>query len=204
MSRRHAPQCHRPRQLDRLAIFLPRSRSGAELTESGPGSRAGATRSPTSTQVARSCRAAPRDRRLGRSRRHSTSLALQRGSGRFESARVSRIRRADAPDEGTPANARECPRMTGGYFTDNTNTRVAGISAKPSDGLEPSTPSLPSWNRAGMHGHGRVTAATKAPQTSGTRRRLLARVWTLVDALMFASRSHAMSTASTTRMTEAF
>ena len=36
--------------------------------------------------------------------------------------------------------------------------------AKPSDGLEPSTPSLPSWNQAGTRGHGRVIATTKAPQ----------------------------------------
>src|SRR4051794_12222330 len=33
---------------------------------------------------------------------------------------------------------------------------------KPSDGLEPSTPSLPSWNQVGKRGHARVTAGTKA------------------------------------------
>ena len=35
---------------------------------------------------------------------------------------------------------------------------------KPSDGLEPSTPSLPSWNNGGKRRHVRVTAGTKAPQ----------------------------------------
>jgi hypothetical protein len=39
---------------------------------------------------------------------------------------------------------------------------------RPSDGLEPSTPSLPSWNQAGNSGHERVLAGTKAPQTEGT------------------------------------
>jgi hypothetical protein len=32
-----------------------------------------------------------------------------------------------------------------------------GVAGKPSDGLEPSTPSLPSWARRGKRGHGRVT-----------------------------------------------
>src|SRR5919106_4709241 len=61
---------------------------------------------------------------------------------------------------------------------------------KPSDGLEPSTPSLPSWDRRGNRGHDRVTAGTKAPQTEGIRRRRVTRAWTRVDALMFAPRSH--------------
>jgi len=36
--------------------------------------------------------------------------------------------------------------------------------SKPSDGLEPSTPSLPFSDRGGKRGHGRVTPGTKGPQ----------------------------------------
>ncbi len=36
------------------------------------------------------------------------------------------------------------PRVTGVYHLDKTNSGSSGLSAKPSDGLEPSTPSLPS------------------------------------------------------------
>jgi hypothetical protein len=44
--------------------------------------------------------------------------------------------------------------------------RSPGYSrGKPSDGLEPSTPSLSSWDRRRKRGHDRVTAGTKAPQT---------------------------------------
>jgi hypothetical protein len=48
---------------------------------------------------------------------------------------------------------------------DNRTWRFAGDSTKTSDGLEPSTPSLPSWARQGKRGHGRVSATTKALQT---------------------------------------
>jgi hypothetical protein len=64
--------------------------------------------------------------------------------------------------------------------------------AKPSDGLEPSTPSLPSWARRGKRGHGRVTKATKAPQTKRIRHGDVTRAWTRVNRLMFAPRSHAL------------
>ena len=43
----------------------------------------------------------------------------------------------------------------------------AGAFVKPSDELEPSNPSSPSWNSGGTRGHARVTAATKAPQVEG-------------------------------------
>jgi hypothetical protein len=43
----------------------------------------------------------------------------------------------------------------------------AGAYAKPSDGLEPSTPSLPFSDRGGKREHGRVIAATKVPQADG-------------------------------------
>jgi PAS domain S-box-containing protein len=39
---------------------------------------------------------------------------------------------------------------------------------KPSDGLEPSTPSVPSWGRGGKCGHDRGVTGTKAPETGGT------------------------------------
>jgi hypothetical protein len=38
------------------------------------------------------------------------------------------------------------------YDLDKTNRRFAGTSAKPSDGLEPSTPSLPSSDEKGTVG----------------------------------------------------
>jgi hypothetical protein len=66
----------------------------------------------------------------------------------------------------------------------------AGLLCKPSDGLEPSTPSLPSWGAGGRRGHGRVLAATKTPQTEGFRRGAMTRAWTRVYKLVFASRSH--------------
>ena len=48
-----------------------------------------------------------------------------------------------------------------------TETATCWPFVKPSDGLEPSTPSLPSWNRRGKRGHARVTAGRKAPQSGG-------------------------------------
>jgi hypothetical protein len=51
--------------------------------------------------------------------------------------------------EGTSARARERPRVTAVYDTDNKTPRFAGVSAKPSSGLEPETPSLPSSNETG-------------------------------------------------------
>src|SRR6476646_2529816 len=59
------------------------------------------------------------------------------------SAWTSRIPLADAANEGTPDSARECPRVTGVYEMDKTTARFAGSSSKPSNGLEPLTPSLP-------------------------------------------------------------
>jgi hypothetical protein len=44
--------------------------------------------------------------------------------------------------------ARECPRMTGVYELDKRARSFAGVFVKPSDGLEPSTFSLP-WNFSG-------------------------------------------------------
>jgi hypothetical protein len=58
-----------------------------------------------------------------------------------------------ALNEGTSGSARACPRVTGVYETDKLTARFAGISAKPSDGLEPSTPSLPSSNEVGTEGN---------------------------------------------------
>jgi hypothetical protein len=42
--------------------------------------------------------------------------------------------------------------VTGVYELDKLTARFAGISAKPSDGLEPSTPSLPSSDEVGSEG----------------------------------------------------
>jgi hypothetical protein len=71
------------------------------------------------------------------------TFAAQRGSDSVRIRLTSRIRCADAPNEGTSASARECPRVTAVYELDKPMARFAGVSAKPSDGLEPSTPSLP-------------------------------------------------------------
>ena len=49
----------------------------------------------------------------------------------------------------------------------NNVRRFAGFFAKPSDGLEPSTPSLPFRFCGGTRGHARVAAGTKAPQAGG-------------------------------------
>jgi hypothetical protein len=61
---------------------------------------------------------------------------------------------------------------------------------KPSDGLEPSSPSLPFRFRRGKRGHARVSEGTKAPQAGVTRRRYVTRVWTRVAPLVFAPCSH--------------
>ena len=45
--------------------------------------------------------------------------------------------------EGTSARARECPRVTQRLRHRHPSRRFAGAFVKPSDGLEPSTPSLP-------------------------------------------------------------
>ncbi len=42
---------------------------------------------------------------------------------------------------------------------------LKGFCLKPSDGLEPSTPSLPFRFREGKRGHARAFTATKVPQT---------------------------------------
>src|SRR5215210_4930994 len=63
------------------------------------------------------------------------------------------------------------------------------LQIKPSDGLEPSTPSLPFRFRGGKHGHSRVSEGTKAPQAGGIRRRAVTRVWTRAVGLVFAPRS---------------
>lgn len=61
----------------------------------------------------------------------------QTGSDRLGQAGVPL---ADAPNEGTPDSARECPRVTGVYEMDNATARFAAVSSKPSDELELSTP----------------------------------------------------------------
>ena len=76
-------------------------------------------------------------------RLHNLTLPLERGSDPFGSAWTSQIPPANAPEEGTSGSARECPHVTAVCHGDNPAAHFAGISAKPSDGLEPSTPSLP-------------------------------------------------------------
>jgi hypothetical protein len=70
----------------------------------------------------------------------SSKEGVKRGFGQ---ACSSGNRAASRDREGTSDRAREWPRVTGVYCPDKAPRHFAGISAKPSDGLEPSTPSLP-------------------------------------------------------------
>ena len=73
------------------------------------------------------------------------------------------------------ANARQCPnvypsrtREAEGMPPQATRQpHLQGFCLKPSDGLEPSTPSLPFRFRGGTSGHARVCEGTKAAQTEG-------------------------------------
>jgi hypothetical protein len=71
-------------------------------------------------------------------------------------------------DEGTSGSARECPRVTGVYDLDKPNARFAGISSKPSDGLEPSTPSLPSSDEPRREGKRGSQRTRKPPKGEGS------------------------------------
>src|SRR6266508_4941126 len=73
--------------------------------------------------------------------------------------------------------------------TDNIRGQFAGTLAKPSDGLEPSTPSLPWRFPGGTGGHGRPLAITFLLQIAPTRRVWRARVCPRVLDLMYPSRT---------------
>ncbi len=79
---------------------------------------------------------------------------------------------------------------TGVDILEDRNPAFAGLLREPSDGLEPSTPSLPFRFWGGERGHARAFPATKVPQTGGIRRRDVTRAWTRVVLLVFAPRSH--------------
>ncbi len=114
-------------------------------------------------------------------------------------SRIAQLHGRDGPSrKATPevARVRECPPGPNVYPS---RTREAegmppqatrqphlqGFCLKPSDGLEPSTPSLPFRFWDGKRGHTRAFAATKIPQTDGIRQRDVTRVWTRVVGLMF-------------------
>ena len=107
-------------------------------------------------------RARHRDASRARVRLPATVVLSAEGEDRQEGVREgqracsSQARQLHGEVEGTPARARECPCVTRVYTEDNAACGFAGISAKPSDGLEPSTPSLPWRLRAGG---GRVSLA---------------------------------------------
>jgi hypothetical protein len=67
--------------------------------------------------------------------------------------------------------------------------RICGTFAKPSDGLEPSTPSLPWRFRGGTGGHRRALAITFLLQIVPSRRVSRARACPLVRGLMYPSRT---------------
>jgi hypothetical protein len=69
--------------------------------------------------------------------------SYQRGSDAVRIRLNKRNPARGCADEGTSVRARECPRVTLVYHPGNSTALFAGTSAKPSDGLEPSTPSLP-------------------------------------------------------------
>jgi class 3 adenylate cyclase/DNA-binding NarL/FixJ family response regulator len=68
---------------------------------------------------------------------------LEEGSERVRKGLLKRKSVASRNREGTSDRARACPHMTPVCLIDNSNAGFAGTFAKPSDGLEPSTPSLP-------------------------------------------------------------
>jgi hypothetical protein len=101
------------------------------------------------------------------------------------------------------AGARECPpvpkctrlvpaKNQNLVIADNTIARFAGILRKPSDGLEPSTPSLPWRFRGGTRGHGRAFAATFLLQIGQSGRVADARAWSLVLELLYPSRTRVL------------
>jgi len=166
------------------------------------------THSPQSftTQSRGRCRPSPKTRswaRLGSSPTdgHSTPEGFAYGFGhvRLWPRELMRARRL-------PALGRACPRVRASpkMYPSRTrgvpifrrcrqhHSRFAGLFCKPSDGLEPSTPSLPFRFRGGKRGHAWTFTATKAPQTGRIRRRDLTRAWTRVVVLMFAPRSQGM------------
>src|SRR5215831_16023170 len=97
--------------------------------------------------------------------------SLQEGSHGF--AECVAMRRQTSP---VPARVRQSPNVY--PFRTREPLRVRQqrqhymlicryFMSKPSDGLEPSTPSLPFLFRGGKRGRGRVIAGTKAPQAEG-------------------------------------
>jgi hypothetical protein len=101
------------------------------------------------------------------------------------------------------ARARECPpvpkctrlvpaKRRNLAITGNTKCPFAGLLCKPSDGLEPSTPSLP-WRFPGdTRVHGWAPAATFYPQIGPSRCVLNARACPRVPELMYPSRTRGL------------
>jgi hypothetical protein len=81
------------------------------------------------------------------------------------------------------------PAHAGRAKTGNTTGPFAGLLSKPSDGLEPSTPSLPWRFRGGTGGHRRALAITFLLQIVPSRRVSRARACPLVRGLMYPSRT---------------
>src|SRR6266536_2088104 len=137
-------------------------------------------------------------RRSGRRQpRHATSLveraarvsaARTFGVNSIATVRASRRRRPRLRDQppGQLQPARRGRRPPCGRRVDTSEARrrqlsrqkkaLAGEKQKPSNGLEPLTPSLP---------YARAPTATKVPQTGRIRRRDLTRTWTRVVGLVF-------------------
>ena len=69
--------------------------------------------------------------------------------------------------KGAPGSAARIRIIAIRQPVDKSSARFAGLSEKPSNGLEPLTPSLPFWNQAGTRGHQRVTAVATVPQVGG-------------------------------------
>ena len=104
------------------------------------------------------------------------------------------------------ANVRSCPRVPAcpdpvpvwyprslsAAGAGNRTSQLQGFSLKPSDGLEPSTPSLPWRFRGGTGGHGRASAVTFSLQSDRSRRVLSVRACPRVLTLMYPSRTCGM------------
>jgi hypothetical protein len=76
--------------------------------------------------------------------------------------------------------------------SDDKKCLFAGISSKPSDGLEPSTPSLPWRFGGGTGGHGRASAITFFLQMDASRYVARIRVCPRVPELMYPSRTRGL------------
>jgi hypothetical protein len=123
---------------------------------------------------------------------------VKRGSEAVQSLGTSQTRCGRASGEETPARARECPRVPAVFDLGNAKWGSAGRFSKPSDGLEPSTPSLPWRFWRGIGEHAWSFAVTFPLQIILLRLASCARVYPRVPRLMYPSRTRELLSVCTT------